>query len=87
MRECIVDSSSVSALHLLMGVGDPSVVYGYLGAQWPNLQRVCAGSGCFPSCLQSGTGVSTVKSVTVDFSAEIKTNFPSGRCILLSDNS
>ena len=52
VREYIVASGSVSAPRPLLGVGAPSVLCCCLGAEWPNLPRVCAGSGCFPSCLR-----------------------------------
>ena len=51
VRECIVAPGSVSADRKLLMVGGPSVLCCCLGAEWPNLPRVCAGSGGFPSCL------------------------------------
>ena len=52
VRECIVISSSVSAPCPLLGVGGLSVLCCFLGAEWPNLPRVCAGSGRFSSFLR-----------------------------------
>ena len=51
-RECIIASSTVSVPRPLLGVGTPSVLCCCLGDAWPNLLRVCAGSGGFPSCLR-----------------------------------
>ena len=47
MRECIV----VSAPRPILGVDASSVLCCFLGVEYPNLPRVCADSGDFPSCL------------------------------------
>ena len=51
VRECIVVFGSVSAPRPILGVGAPSVLCCFLGAEYPNPPRVCADSGGFPSCL------------------------------------
>ena len=51
VRECIVGSGSQSAPRLILGVGVLSVLCCFLGAEWPNISRVCAGSEDFPSCM------------------------------------
>ena len=51
VREFIVVFGSVSAPRPILGVDAPSVLCCLLGAEYPNLPRVCADSGVFPSCL------------------------------------
>ena len=52
VRKFIVASGSVSAPRPLLGVGGTSVLCCYFRAECPNLPRVCACSGGFPSCLR-----------------------------------
>ena len=47
--ECIVVYGSVSAPFPILGVDAPSVLCCFLRAEYPNLPRVCADSGDFPS--------------------------------------
>ena len=49
VRECIVIFGSVSAPRPILGVDAPSVLCCFLGAEYPNLPRVYADSGGFPS--------------------------------------
>ena len=51
VRECIIVFGSVSALLPILGVDAPSLLCCFLGAEFPNLPRMCADSGGFPSCL------------------------------------
>ena len=52
VREYIVVFGSVIIPRPILGVGAPSVTCCCLGAEYPNLPRVCEHSGGFPSCLQ-----------------------------------
>ena len=52
VRECIAVFGSVSAPRPILAVGTPSILCCCLGAEYPNLPRVCADSGGFPSCLR-----------------------------------
>ena len=51
VREYIVVFGSVSAPRSILRVGAPSVLCCCLGAEYPNLPRVCEDSGGFPSYL------------------------------------
>ena len=54
VRECIIVFGSVSALRPILGVDAPSLLCCFLGAEFPNLPRMCADSGGFPSfCAKS----------------------------------
>ena len=52
VRECIVALGSVSAPRSILSVGAPSVLCCCLGAEYPNLPRMCADYGGFPSRLK-----------------------------------
>ena len=51
VRQCIVVSGLDPASRMLLGVGGLSVLCCFIGAEWLNLPRVCAGYGGFISCL------------------------------------
>ena len=53
-RHCIiiVGVLNVKKMAKAKGVGGLSVLCCFIGAEWSNLPRVCAGSGGFLSCLR-----------------------------------
>ena len=53
VRECIVDSGSVSAPRPLLGVGDPSILCCCIDAEYPNLPSVCRVQVLLLGCAES----------------------------------